>query len=527
MWSGSEIVRVAGQPATFQYILNKAREPETIMTLSEALKQKFYRQSSNQTDVEIPSVAPNLTLNVRGAIPLSWESLTIFMIGTIIQVMILVLSAFTVYLWSWRAGSNMISSYGFPCYLVGTILLTFGLLGCARVIQRSSRVHELVPGESADALSPSDVPAKYQPLCVQKACTVDDKHFLSYAIFHPEGQSAIKVSRSNGQDYNVVTSCSTVVALIGYVCQFIGLRAMHWSVALMQLGATLTMTCARAFIGRGLANPPIYQPLPTGNEAAGIAYLLREAKAWELVTGTSSPIMPAHSTLSYVENICPRSIVTPLLYESEETVADSNPSNDLIMTAKSIGKTVPMDDSTLLLAQQLVNAIRATMTICSLRHADGVLDGNFLDCNEHRWAIQPLLRKNEGNVDHLPITTLCSSSSPGRVEMSKEAQENSVLTADSGTMAAILSLWLAVLGHRYPLSEARPQDENETARRPQCYRIISNDRILVLLGHAIGKWLSPQTSLHTALSEERQGKNAPIFGISLSSRYSRFRGLAE
>ena len=533
MWSGSEIVRVAGQPATFQYILNKGRMPETIMTLSEALKQNLYCQNSNQTDVEIPSVAPNLTLNVRGAIPLSRESLTICVIGTIMQVMTLVLSAFTVYLWSWRAGSNMISSYGFPCYFVGTILLTFGLLGCARVIQRSSRVHELIPRESADALPQRYVSAEYQPLCVQRACTVDDKHFPSYAIFHPEGQSAIKVSRSNGQDYNLVTSCSTVVALIGYVCQFTGLRAMHWSVALMQLGATLTMTCARAFIGRGLANPPIYQPLPIGNEAAGIAYLLREAKAWELVTGTSKSIKPAHATLSYVEYIWPEFIVPPPLYESGETLADPNLSNDLIMTAKSIGKTVPMEDSTLLLAQRLVSAIGATMKICSRRHADGVLDGNMLDCNEHCWAIQPSLRMNEGTFDHLPITMLYSSSSPGRVKMSKEAQENTVLTADSGTMTAIISLWLVVLGHRYPLSKARAQDENETARRPQYYRIISNNRILVPLGNAIGKWLSPQTPLLTNLSlfgrslEERQAKNAPIFGMYLSSRYSRFKGLAE
>ncbi|CAD6567326.1 MAG: hypothetical protein ASARMPREDX12_000214 [Alectoria sarmentosa] len=248
------------------------------------------------------------------------------------------------------------------------------------------------------------------------------------------------------------------------------------------------MTCARAFIGRGLANPPTYQPLPTGNEAAGIAYLLREAKAWELVTGTSIPNKPAHATPRYVQYICPEPKAQPSLYESGETVADPNPSNDLIMTAKSIGKTVPMEDSTLLLAQQLVNAIRATMTICSHRHMDGVLDGNFLDCNEHRWAIQPSLRMNNGNVDHLPTTTLYSSSSPGRVEMSKGAQEHRVLTADSGTMAAILSLWLAVLEHRYPLSKARARDENETARWPHYYRIIGDDRIITLLGNATGKW---------------------------------------
>lgn len=275
MWSGSEIVRVAGQPSTIQYILDKAAKPPTVLTLSEALKQNIYVKDSNHNGMEslnrpILNGAPSLTINVHNAISLSWQLLILVVVGIMVQLTAFVLSAIIVYSWSWTAGSEMISSYGFPCYLIGTMLLTLGLLGCARVIQHNSRVDELSPTTSS---------AKYQPFCVQKACTVDAKQFPPYAIFHPDGQPVIKMSRSNARDYNVLTIFSTASALIGYVCQFVGLRAMHWSVALIQLAATLTMTCARAFIRRGLANQPICHSLPMGTDAAGLSYLFSEINA--------------------------------------------------------------------------------------------------------------------------------------------------------------------------------------------------------------------------------------------------------
>jgi len=76
---------------------------------------------------------------------------------------------------------------------------------------------------------------------------MDDKHFLSYQMFCPEGQSSITVSRSSEKEYSFVALCSTVVVLTGLVCQSVGLRAMHWSVGLMQLAATLTIQMFRCW----------------------------------------------------------------------------------------------------------------------------------------------------------------------------------------------------------------------------------------------------------------------------------------
>lgn len=518
MWSGSEIVRVAGQPSTIQYILDKTAKPPTVLTLSEALKQNIYVRNSSQTDMNRQSLkgAPSLTINVHNAISLSWQLLVLVVVGIVVQLTAFVLSAIIVYRWSWTAGSEMISSYGFPCYIIGTTLLTLGLLGCARVIQHNSRV---------DELSPKDMSAKYQPFCVQKACTVDAKHFLSYAIIHPGGQPVIKMSRSNMRDYNVLTLSSTASALIGYICQFVGLRAMHWSVALIQLAATLTMTCARAFIRRGLANQPICHSLPMGTDAAGLSYLFSEINAWEL------PTFSAYQDVGLEFNM------PSLSHVLGETSAPSNHSNDLIMIAKSLSTTVPTGYSTSNLAQQLVNAILFIMEIYSRRIASGGLDGEPFDCDEHCWVIQPSLRMNEVESVHLPMKTfLCSSLIPVKVGKSKSAQENSALTADPETISAILILWLAVLERRDSLHRASAQAESEALRRPQYYRIIGNDSAPtgVPQGEAIAKWLSPQTALHTLnltqfgrLSEARQMKDVPVFGVQFSSRYLRFRAAPE
>ena len=347
----------------------------------------------------------------------------------------------------------------------------------------------------------------------------------------------IKVSRSNEREYSLLTLCSTVVGLVGYICQFIGLRAMHWSVALMQLAATLTMTCARAFIRRGLANQPLCQPLPMGTNAAGLAYLFSEITEWELVTGTSIPSEPTHATFADIGGIHPQVNMPSVFYALGKSTANPNPSNDLIMIARSIGENVHTKYSTALLAQQVVNAILAIMKIYCQRQEDGFLVGKTFDRDEHCWAIQPSLQMTEAETLQLPIKTfLCSSLVPRKVGVSIAAQENSALMAVPEIISAILSLWLAVLARRYPSDQSNIQDGNETHRRPQYYRIIGNDCVPqgVPQGKAIGKWLSSQTSLHTTtltqsgqLAKKQQTKGAPMFGVSFSSRCLRFRAVPE
>ncbi|RYP71470.1 hypothetical protein DL769_004695 [Monosporascus sp. CRB-8-3] len=98
------------------------------------------------------------------------------------------------------------------------------------------------------------------------------------------------------------TIVGTVVNLCGFVVQFIGLRGMHWSASIAQLGAALVMTGLRAWVRRGLAKPPQCERLTPGFELEWFATTLRDVdsapwwpttpesvgklvRIWRMVTG--------------------------------------------------------------------------------------------------------------------------------------------------------------------------------------------------------------------------------------------------
>lgn len=66
----------------------------------------------------------------------------------------------------------------------------------------------------------------------------------------------------------------SMVSLCGFIVQFIGLRGMHWSASVAQLGATIAMTILRGCIRRNLAKSPACQPLLRGHEMDWLAMTL-------------------------------------------------------------------------------------------------------------------------------------------------------------------------------------------------------------------------------------------------------------
>jgi ankyrin repeat protein len=119
-------------------------------------------------------------------------------------------------------------------------------------------------------------------LWLQKTQTVSDQSFDSCAVFAKDARSFISMSRRADkqsqdeptrptkiqQEDNTVQPLSEILAIIGtlislcgFITQFVGLRGMHWSATIAQLGATLAMTIMRAWVRRGLAKRPYTQPL--------------------------------------------------------------------------------------------------------------------------------------------------------------------------------------------------------------------------------------------------------------------------
>lgn len=186
-------------------------------------------------------------------------------------------------------------SYAFPTTAGGTLVLVAGMIICSCVVERSTteETYNLRTGE-------------FYILWLQKGEPVNDQVFHSYAIFAKGRRGHITTSRRNvpssgAEDdkapvamsrtrQNVAvysrfwasaraiftsaefwTSFGALVSLCGFVAQFVGLRGMHWSASVGQLGATLLMTILRSVVRRGLAERPDAKRLPEGYEIDWLA----------------------------------------------------------------------------------------------------------------------------------------------------------------------------------------------------------------------------------------------------------------
>lgn len=75
---------------------------------------------------------------------------------------------------------------------------------------------------------------------------------------------------------SLIAAAATLTAVVGFVVQFVGLRALHWSATIYQLGIMLILTIVRSLVRRGLAVDPFFYPLLDGFEVAWLSlYLLK------------------------------------------------------------------------------------------------------------------------------------------------------------------------------------------------------------------------------------------------------------
>jgi hypothetical protein len=136
------------------------------------------------------NAALNLALNVRNATAPLWELWLCASIGIVLQLVALVIPGFTTYYWEWRKAGSPVANYGYPCFGLGSILVMSGVMGCGHVIEGITAEHDF---EILDG----GLPVGAQILRLQRACTVSDQHFESFAIFNSQGMSVIRTSRLN------------------------------------------------------------------------------------------------------------------------------------------------------------------------------------------------------------------------------------------------------------------------------------------------------------------------------------------
>lgn len=228
----------------------------------ESASSKVEKGANSQTSVTIPVPkltivrnqaidAPNISLNSHGYFGRG-ELRAVAVLGTILELGVLTYSGFATYhpALKFTKGDNAVANYAFPCTATGTITLVAGLLLCAHVVESSTEEKRYQPSKETKA----------RLVWLQQAQTVGDQSFQSFALSAGDNQTLITTScrvnkKSQGVHLELKTIVGTAVGLCGFVVQFIGLRGMHWSASVAQLGAVIAMAALRAWVRRGLAQP--------------------------------------------------------------------------------------------------------------------------------------------------------------------------------------------------------------------------------------------------------------------------------
>ncbi|KAM0418770.1 hypothetical protein ACHAPT_012280 [Fusarium lateritium] len=170
--------------------------------------------------------------------------------------------------------------YGFHLAAGGTILLLFDVFLCALVVENSTQ----------ETLYKAKADHDLYVCWIQQSQTVSDQVFDSFVTFPVSPRrvtSIMKSSRhkdlrkgSQGKERKgalpIRTIIGVTIGLLGFIFQFIGLRAMNSAASLAQLAAVGIMTICRALVRPGFAS--------TFGRAKLIQGFELDWLAWRLVT---------------------------------------------------------------------------------------------------------------------------------------------------------------------------------------------------------------------------------------------------
>ncbi|KAH8882051.1 hypothetical protein GQ53DRAFT_885988 [Thozetella sp. PMI_491] len=233
---------------------NSRVNPEAGLSDKEHTPEVGSSENNGSTAVkDIHIDAPNISLNIdsRQSFRELW---LIAVVATLLQFGVLVYSGFATYYPAQMFLKNdlAIATYAYPSTAIGTLVLVFGMLLCANVVE-SSTEEKSYEAKRENA----------QVIWLQKAETSNSRT-----------RALNKVIRLHPLEFKAVAG--TIISLSGFVVQFIGLRGMLWSASIAQLFATVAMAILRAWVRRNLAELPGTRPLLSGHEMDWLALTLSE-----------------------------------------------------------------------------------------------------------------------------------------------------------------------------------------------------------------------------------------------------------
>ncbi|KAK3995331.1 ankyrin repeat domain-containing protein 50 [Cladorrhinum sp. PSN332] len=203
---------------------------------------------------------PNISINIGIVQPPEWMLQLVAVLGLFLQGGVIAMAAVISWRLQWNTEgppdtlvgrTNAISANrSAMAFVLGTFCLCIGMLACAALIgestdERRYRRNDESPSTAAEHTS--------QLLWLQPGNQmVGDETFDVFAYIEGDGKKGNRVlweytTSSKAQvGFHRHTWAAALLSLAGYIAQFIGLRGMHASVSMAQLGITLLMSLVRA-----------------------------------------------------------------------------------------------------------------------------------------------------------------------------------------------------------------------------------------------------------------------------------------
>ncbi|KAK0710555.1 hypothetical protein B0T21DRAFT_387446 [Apiosordaria backusii] len=192
-------IRVAGDEVpNLKALIGRAREDkasaevELLSSTSNEVCREIFDAGNNSAyewhkiRESLKKYPSNLTLNVSGATTPKHKMWQWAGLGILFQLASLALSGIIAYKRNWAQVDNPASTYGYPCYFVGTMLLTLGVMRCGHVV-------EMVSEEYTLRCKP-EMREKITLFRIQLAAIVSDQHFDTYSLLNARHNPDLHIS---------------------------------------------------------------------------------------------------------------------------------------------------------------------------------------------------------------------------------------------------------------------------------------------------------------------------------------------
>ncbi|OAA62179.1 hypothetical protein ISF_05188 [Cordyceps fumosorosea ARSEF 2679] len=187
---------------------------------------------------------PNLSLNIGIKKHPRWMRLAAGL-GLSLQCWIIAYAALVKYRWRWKKNDRVTPDWALGLMAAGTVAQCSGMYLCAMLVERSTkeRVFKRKATGQGDPMLRVVQPGNQ---------VIGDQTFDPFS-FATDPKEPLEEYTTSWKDTQKRTTewkvyCSVVLTLVGFAAQFTGLRYMHSSVSVTQLGAILLMSLARSML---------------------------------------------------------------------------------------------------------------------------------------------------------------------------------------------------------------------------------------------------------------------------------------